>query len=75
MSYRKETLGVTFVSITHMHVMVERVCTCVCHLLFQLILCVCEGAAGSSGTAPLLAEVPTHTGLVLAVGLRLNTNQ
>lgn len=41
------------------------------HPLLQLVLRVCKGAVAASGAAALLPEVSAHTGLVLAVGLRL----
>lgn len=39
--------------------------------LLQLVLRVCKRTVAPPRTAPLLTEVPTHAGLVLAVGLRL----
>lgn len=43
--------------------------------LLQLVLRVREGAAAPSRTAALQTQVPTHAGLVLAVGLRLKVHR
>lgn len=45
------------------------------HSLLQLVLRVCKGTVGSSGTAALLTKVSAHAGLVLAVGLRLQNQR